>query len=77
MKNGNVVPFDPMRRGGMARRGAPDKDELAAPAAVVLACPSCASELRLEADWLEGEAELLCGRCETEIPLAPARESAR
>ena len=74
MKHDNVVPFDPMRRGGMARRGAPDKAERGKPAAVVMACPSCASELRLEAEWLEGETDLLCGRCETEIPLAPARE---
>jgi hypothetical protein len=59
----------------MARRGAPDKNELAAPSTVVMACPSCDSELRLEAEWLEGEADLLCGRCETEISLAPAKES--
>ncbi len=65
----NVVPFDPMRRGGMARRGAPDKTEIDAPPPVVLACPSCASELRLEEEWLDGEAELVCGRCDTEIPL--------
>jgi hypothetical protein len=74
VKNDNVVPFDPMRREGMARRGAPDKRERRPPQAVVMACPSCASELRLEPEWLEGETELLCGRCETEIPLAPAKE---
>jgi hypothetical protein len=61
----------------MARRGAPDKNEHPTAGAVVLACPSCASELRLEAEWLEGEIDLLCGCCETEIPLAPAKESAR
>jgi hypothetical protein len=55
VKNDNVVPFDPMRREGMARRGAPDKTEQRAPRAVVMACPSCASELRLEPEWLEGE----------------------
>jgi hypothetical protein len=59
----------------MARRGAPDKSELKAPASVVLACPSCASELRLEAEWLEDQTDLLCGRCETEIPLVAAKES--
>ena len=75
MKFDNVVPFDPPRR-GMARRGAADKAG-AAPEAIVLACPSCASELRLEAGWVEDETEVLCGRCETEIALAPARESAR
>ncbi|HKD17991.1 MAG TPA: hypothetical protein VKG23_08980 [Thermoanaerobaculia bacterium] len=64
-----------MRREGMARRGAPDKNEKRVAQAVVMACPSCSSELRLEPEWLEGETDLLCGRCETEIPLAPARES--
>ena len=73
MKHDNVVPFDPMRRASMARRGAPDKTELPATAAVVLACPSCASELRLEEEWLDGQADLLCGRCETEIPLVSLR----
>ena len=57
----------------MARRGAPDKTELPLPAAVVLACPSCASELRLEEEWLDGQTDLLCGRCETEIPLVSVR----
>ena len=58
----------------MARRGAPDKNERRVPPAVVMTCPSCASELRLEAQWLEGESDLLCGRCETEIPLAAPKE---
>ncbi len=53
----------------MARRGASDKSEIPAPPAVVLACPSCDSELRLEEEWLDGQAELVCGRCDTEIPL--------
>jgi hypothetical protein len=60
--NSNVLPFDLARRGGMARRGAPDKLE-------VFRCPTCAGELRLDADGLEGFSEVLCGRCETEIPL--------
>ncbi len=59
----------------MARRGAPDKDEQPESLEVLMACPSCASELKLEAQWLEREADLLCGRCETEIPLVPAKES--
>ena len=42
----------------MARRGAPDKTE-GTPEAVVMACPSCASELRLEAEWLEDQTDLL------------------
>lgn len=73
MRHENVIPFDPMRRGGMARRGAPDKSELPAPAAVVLACPSCASELRLDEEWLDEQTDLLCGRCETEVPLVFVR----
>jgi len=74
VKHDNVVPFDPMRRDGMARRGAPDKNEQRAPQTVVMTCPACASELRLEAKWLEGETDLLCGRCETEIPLTSPKE---
>jgi len=61
----------------MARRGAPDKSEMRAPEAIVLACPTCASELRLEAAWLEDQTDLLCGRCETEISLVEAKQSAR
>ena len=57
----------------MARRGAPDKAEIPALPAVVLSCPSCASELRLEEEWLDGQAELVCGRCDTEISLVAAR----
>lgn len=69
MNDDNVVPFDPLARGGMARRGAPDKNGSSSAEAIALQCPSCASELRLEAQWLDGHAEVLCGRCETEIPL--------
>jgi hypothetical protein len=75
VKYHNVLPFDPVGRGGMARRGAPDKNGAFAAAEVVLACPTCACELRLEADWLDGLADVLCGRCETEIPLVPLEES--
>ena len=77
MKYHNVLPFDPVGRGGMARRGAPDKNGAIAlaSAAIVLACPTCACELRLEADWLDGLADVLCGRCETEIPLVSLEES--
>lgn len=74
MKHDNVVPFDPARRGGSARRGARDKYEKNAPGWVALKCPTCASSLRLEAEWLEDDVDLLCGRCETEIPLVAARE---
>ena len=69
MSDENVVPFDPPTRGAMARRGAPDKSGPPVAGAILLRCPSCAAELRLEAEWLEGQAEVLCGRCDTEIPL--------
>ena len=77
MKHDNVVPFDPARRGGSARRGAPDKCEKRAPGVVALKCPACASLLRLEAEWLDDDVDLLCGGCETEIPLVAAREGVR
>ena len=73
MKHGNVVPFDPTRRGS-ARRGAPDKYEKNTPGFVALTCRACASALPLEAQHPDGEVNLLCGRCETEVSLAPARE---
>ena len=73
MKHDNVVPFDPTRRGGSARRGSPDKDERSAPGFVAPKCSACASSLRLDARP-DGEASLLCARCETEVSLAPARE---
>ena len=75
MRYDNVLPFDPVGRGGMARRGAADKNGRIASAAILLACPTCACELRLEADWLDGLADVLCGRCETEIPLVSLEES--
>ncbi len=74
MNEENVVPFDPAARGGMARRGAPDKNGTPAATAIVLFCPTCGAEFRLERDWLEGETEALCGRCETEIPIVGPRQ---
>ncbi|HEY3203873.1 MAG TPA: hypothetical protein VGL03_09455 [Thermoanaerobaculia bacterium] len=68
MNDDNVVLFDLLARGGMARRGAPDKNGNSSAEAIALQCPSCSSELHLEAQLLEGQAEVLCGRCETEIP---------
>ena len=77
MKNDNVVPFDPRRRGGVARRGAADKHERSKTGTVTLNCPTCAAALRLETRWLEDEAELLCARCEAEIPLVTSRQVVR
>ena len=73
MRDDKVLPFDPVGRGGMARRGAPDKNGSLATAEIVLECPTCECVLRLEARWAHGLAEVLCGRCETEIPLVSAR----
>lgn len=73
MNEENVLLFDPESRGGMARRGAPDKS--GPPDWIVLRCPSCGSDLRLEAGWTEGHEEVLCARCETEIPLPPLRQN--
>jgi hypothetical protein len=69
----NVVLFDPERRGGMARRGAPDKSGPPASDEIVLRCPTCGSDLRVEASWTDGLVDVLCARCETEIPLPPLR----
>lgn len=74
MKHDNVVPFDPVHRGGMARRGAPDKSAPPPAEAIVMDCPTCSCELRLEPEWLEGLTEVLCGRCETEIGLVIFRK---
>jgi hypothetical protein len=76
VKYDNVVPFDPSHRGGMARRGAPDKSasDRTQAEAIVMDCPTCACELRLEPEWLEGLTEVLCGRCETEIGLVLFRK---
>ncbi|HEX4438919.1 MAG TPA: hypothetical protein VH854_02545 [Thermoanaerobaculia bacterium] len=64
--NSNVLPFDLTRRGGMARRGAPDKLGVFQSRII---CPTCAGELRLDADRVDGSSEVLCAQCETEIPL--------
>jgi hypothetical protein len=73
VNEGKVVLFDRPSRGGMARRGAPDKSAPSCEDVVVLRCPSCGSDLRLEADWMEEQTGVLCGRCETEIPLPSFR----
>ncbi len=74
MSQPNVVPFDPARRGGLARRGAPDKNGTSAEEYVRMECPGCASELRLAARWLEGLDKILCGRCDAEIAFEPRQE---
>lgn len=74
MRYDNVVPFDPARRGGLARRGAPDKTGAPAGESLVIECPACSCALRVEAQWLEGLDEVLCGRCDTEIALVSSRQ---
>ena len=69
MRHDNVVPFDPARRGGLARRGAPDKTGELAERALVMECPACASELRVDASSLENRDGVFCGRCDTEVAL--------
>jgi len=61
--NRNVLPFDLTRRGGMARRGSPDKLGVFQSRII---CPTCAGEL--DAEGVDGSSEILCERCETEIP---------
>ena len=68
MRYDNVLPFDPVGRGGMARRGSADKNTATAP--IVLACPRCARELRIEADWRDDPVDVLCGSCETHVAFA-------
>jgi len=78
VSHSNVVPFDPSRRGGLARRGAPDKTGAPADAFVWMECPACASELRVAAGWLEDLEEVLCGRCDAQVALdCPAVTVAR
>ena len=75
MRHDNVVPFDPARRGGLARRGSPDKTgERQVGGSLVMECPACASELLLDASWVEGLDEILCGRCDEAIALLPLQE---
>ena len=69
MSQENVVPFDPSPRGGMARRGAPDKTTRATSETVELECPRCAAVLCLEAELLSMSSEILCVGCDCAIPL--------
>jgi hypothetical protein len=63
----NVVPFDPLARGGMARRGAPDKFGPFGDEIVRVQCPSCACDLVVEAGSRDGGTPVLCARCETGV----------
>lgn len=76
MRHDNVVPFDPARRGGLARRGSPDKtgERQAGDRSLVMECPACASELLLDASWVEGLDEVLCAKCESPVELVSLRQ---
>jgi hypothetical protein len=60
----NVVPFDPQARGGMARRGAPDKIASFGGGTIRIECPSCGSDLCVTVEAAEGTVAVLCARCE-------------
>jgi hypothetical protein len=77
VRHDNVVPFDPARRGGLARRGAPDKTGELADRALVMECPACASEMRLEASGLENRDEVLCGKCGSDSERPASRANRR
>ncbi|HEU5251302.1 MAG TPA: hypothetical protein VFW15_15045 [Thermoanaerobaculia bacterium] len=73
MSDDNVARFDLVARGGMARRGAPDKRGGSLPAETVeVECPECDAVLCLEAAVLALNPEVLCAGCDATIPLAAA-----
>lgn len=69
MRQENVVPFEPLSRNGMARRGAPDKTRPRQAETVEVECPRCAAVLCLEADIFSMSPEVLCVGCDNTIPL--------
>ena len=77
MRHDNVVPFDLARRGGLARRGAPDKTGEPAGVSLVMECPACASESLLDASWVEGLDVVLCAKCGSDFERPAARADRR
>lgn len=73
MRDDNVVRFDLEARGGMARRGAPDKRGALAPETVSVECPECDAVLCLDAAVLALNPEVLCAGCDATVPLALSR----
>jgi hypothetical protein len=65
----NVVPFRIPARGGMARRGSPDKRGVA-DGTVEVECPECDAVLCLDAALLSLNPEVLCAGCDATVPLA-------
>jgi hypothetical protein len=72
MKDDNVLVFDPLVRGGMARHGAPDKN-VGFAGEPVRECASCFEVLWASADRAEDETAIVCPRCGSEMPLMPER----
>ena len=76
MNVANVVPFEIPARGGMARRGSPDKrDNVAAEPddTVEVECPECDAVLSLDAALLSLNPEVLCAGCDATVALALPR----
>jgi hypothetical protein len=73
VRDDNVVRFDLEARGGMARRGAPDKRGALAPETVSVECPECDAVLCLDAAVLALNPEVLCAGCDATVPLALSR----
>ena len=69
MNESNVVPFKIPARGGMARRGSPDKRGLP-DGTVEVECPECDAVLCLDAALLSLNPEVLCAGCDATVPLA-------
>jgi hypothetical protein len=69
----NVARFDLESRGGMARRGAPDKERGTNRETFEVACPECDAVLCFDAAVLALNPEVLCAGCDATIPLAAAR----
>ncbi|HSS45236.1 MAG TPA: hypothetical protein VLO07_07830 [Thermoanaerobaculia bacterium] len=72
----HVVPFRPGTRGGMARRGAPDKTYGLPAEAFEVECPRCAAILCFEGAPFSRKREVLCVGCEAAIPLEDAHTRA-
>lgn len=73
MNENNVARFDPESRGGMARRGAPDKRGERPEQTVEVECPECDAVLCLDAAVLALNPEVLCAGCDATVPLALSR----
>ncbi len=76
MNEANVVPFEIPVRGGMARRGSPDKRGSVAPEpddTVEVECPECDAVLSLDAALVSLNPEVLCAGCDATVALALPR----